>query len=124
MEEVRGADTFSAQPQIASEPVQAKAVRKGIILTQAQAVEIYKFKLAFEKDHSRDKETRGQSQLVSRLFSISFKTVKDIWSHKTWKHATCHLWSLKDEESREWKGPGEASIGGDEKVRTLCGPWP
>jgi hypothetical protein len=35
---------------------------------------------------------RGQSTAVALKFNISFKTVKDIWQHKTWKHATYHLW--------------------------------
>jgi hypothetical protein len=26
------------------------------------------------------------------MFDVSPKTIRDIWSRRTWKRATCHLW--------------------------------
>jgi hypothetical protein len=72
----------------------AKTVRRGSFLTKAQAVEIYKHKLRIQtQGGAGGSKLRGQSKDISQLYDISSKAVKDIWCHKTWKHATHHLWS-------------------------------
>ena len=70
-----------------------------ILLNDALAVEIYKCKLALHAPSSSmscfqswEKRVRGQSARVSPRFGVSPKTIRDIWNHKTWVHATCHLW--------------------------------
>ena len=70
----------------------AKTIRRGSVLTEAQAVEIYKHKLRIQSQGAGGAKLRGQSNDVAQPFNISSKTVKDIWCHKTWKHATHHLW--------------------------------
>ena len=79
----------------ASDLSQQKVVRKGTVLTEAQAVEIYSCKLRLLDASERGEvKLRGQSTAVGEKFSISSKTVKDIWQHKTWKYATFHLWPI------------------------------
>jgi hypothetical protein len=72
---------------------QKTKLHRGVVLTSKQAVEIYLHKILLQ-GQCRDAgiSMRGQSHGVSLLFNISSKTVKDIWLHKTWKHATHHLW--------------------------------
>ena len=36
---------------------------------------------------------RGWSCKIGRLFHVSPKTIRDIWSRRTWHHDTFHLWS-------------------------------
>ncbi len=71
-----------------------------IVLNNELAVEIYKCKLAFVAPSSSiacfqslERRARGQSALISSRFGVSPKTIRDIWNHKTWAHATNHLWS-------------------------------
>jgi hypothetical protein len=73
-----------------------------IVLNDALAVEIYKCKLAFDAPsssvsffQSRGERARGrgQSARVSSRFGVSPKTIRDVWNHKTWAHATNHLWT-------------------------------
>jgi hypothetical protein len=87
----------------------AKTIRRGSVLTEAQAVEIYKHKLRIQgQGGAGGAKLRGKSNGISQLFNISFKTVKDIWCHKTWKRATHHLWI-----------PNSAERDHDCEVRTL-----
>jgi hypothetical protein len=67
-------------------------IRNGtVVLTADQAREIYKCKLALQKQN-RGLKTRGQSVHVARLYRVSPKTVRDIWNHTTWKPITQQLW--------------------------------
>jgi hypothetical protein len=74
-----------------------------IILTSSKAVEIYKHKLSILQDHrSRNCPEslficlRGRSVFVSSAFNVSPKTIRDIWTRRTWQRATCHLWEDED----------------------------
>jgi hypothetical protein len=71
-----------------------------IVLNESLAVEIYQYKLAFSAPsspvscfQSLERRIRGQSARVSSEFGVSPKTIRDVWNHKTWVHATNHLWS-------------------------------
>jgi hypothetical protein len=75
-----------------------------LILSESQAVEIYRIKLDVlitcpEGEWTKSPSTRisGKSVDIGRLFNVSPKTVRDIWNHVTWKYATCHLWANQDE---------------------------
>jgi hypothetical protein len=70
-------------------------VRRGIVLSESLAVEVYRFKQTFDTDANASK-AKGRSSVVGRLFNISPKTVRDIWNHITWKYATHHLWTGRD----------------------------
>jgi hypothetical protein len=77
-----------------------------IVLSPLQAVEIYTRKLellASQKsgpyaDRSRWL-LRGQSIRVSERYNVSAKTIRDIWSRRTWKLATDSLWRAESLES-------------------------
>ncbi len=69
------------------------------VLTRENAIEIYTHKLLMlqasndKNEYARDSAPlRGRSGSLSEEFHISAKTVRDIWNHRTWKRATCHLW--------------------------------
>jgi hypothetical protein len=62
--------------------------RHGVVLTEKEAFEIYKCKFPSDKF-----QMKGRSVPVSRRFNVSPKTVRDIWSQRTWTHATRSLWS-------------------------------
>ncbi len=62
--------------------------RHGIVLTDKEAFEIYKFKFPLDKF-----QMKGRSVPVSRKFNVSPKTVRDIWNQRTWTNATRPLWS-------------------------------
>jgi hypothetical protein len=62
-----------------------------IVLTADQAQEIYKVKLALQKQN-RGKKIRGQSVQIAKMYRVSPKTVRDIWNHTTWKPVTHQLW--------------------------------
>ena len=70
-------------------------MRKGIVLTEEKAVEIYTCKL--DKSESF---LRGLSVPVSQVFAVSPKTVRDIWSGRTWAYATCEMWSNEVNSTR------------------------
>ena len=73
-------------------------------LTEETAVEIYRckikclgspssFKSLLEPIKSR---LKGQSTPVAGQFGVSPKTIRDIWNHRTWVHATEALWIRDD----------------------------
>jgi hypothetical protein len=51
-------------------------------LTALEAIAIYQCK--FNK-------TPGRAAETSRLYKVSAKTVRDIWTQKTWGSATCRI---------------------------------
>ena len=58
-----------------------------VVLTADQALEIYKVKLALQKQN-RGVKIRGQSVQIAAMYRVSPKTVRDIWNHTTWKPVT------------------------------------
>jgi hypothetical protein len=67
-----------------------------IVLNQNLAVEVYRCKLELLENHlsapGPHNILQGQSTRVSLMFDVSPKTIRDIWNHRTWQRATCHLW--------------------------------
>ena len=66
------------------------------MLTAQLAAEIYAHKLKFlskdEAVYSISGTVRGKSSLMSRLYGVSPRAVRDIWNRRTWGFATNHLW--------------------------------
>ena len=68
------------------------------MLTTAQAVEIYRFKLKWASQHEVcifKPPMRGMSIPVSKMFGVSPRAIRDIWNRRTWEQATTDLWSLE-----------------------------
>jgi hypothetical protein len=85
---------------------------KGVVLSEALAVEIYKCK--FQGAGKQAKPVRrGRSSAVARMFDISPKTVRDIWNHVSWKYATYPFWPSAPIQDL----PAESS---SEKVRVIA----
>jgi len=51
-------------------------------LTALDAIAIY---------HCKFNKTPGRAAQTSHLYKVSAKTVRDIWTHKTWRSATCNI---------------------------------
>jgi hypothetical protein len=71
----------------------------GMVLTEQNAFEIYRCKLdltlpaTFESSlQPLQLRIRGQSTPVAKRFGVSPKTVRDIWSRRTWSSVTAPLW--------------------------------
>ncbi len=78
--------------------------RSGIVLNHEQAREIYKCKLELARPRSSvaclqgaESCFRGKSVPISQRFGVSPKTVRDIWTRRTWAYATYNLWALEDQ---------------------------
>ena len=74
----------------------------GVVLTDAQAFAIYKRKLDLLTPRSfksclQDVEsrTKGRSSSVGKEFGVSAKTIRDIWSRRTWTRTTASLWEIE-----------------------------
>lgn len=67
--------------------------RHGIVLNEKLALEIYKCKHVYA-----DSNIKGKSVPVSKRFGVSPKTVRDIWTRRTWANATCAVWSENEVE--------------------------
>jgi hypothetical protein len=75
----------------------------GLVLSDSQAIEIYKCKLqllrpsSFESCmQSAESRIKGQSVPVAARFGVSPKTVRDIWNRRTWAFTTEKLWEEED----------------------------
>jgi hypothetical protein len=76
---------------------QSDSPRKRAVLTDQQAAEIFKLRLAFGAfDSSRQHLFTSRSAQVSKLYGVSPKAVRDIWNMRTWRHATKKLWTDQD----------------------------
>jgi hypothetical protein len=67
------------------------------MLTEGDAVEIYKMKLevlsqASIPSASEARSLWGKTRMVSKMFGVNTRTIKYIWNRQTWTHATEHLW--------------------------------
>ena len=67
-----------------------QACRTHAILTEQQAVEIFRFKLTNESALSRTQE-QVKAKVLSRRYGVSDKTIRDIWKGRTWFRETMHL---------------------------------
>ena len=75
------------------------------MLNDKQAVEIYQRKLDLLTPRSfksclqdTDSRIKGKSAMVAKDFGVSAKTIRDIWTRRTWTTATSILWG-KEEKS-------------------------
>ena len=57
-------------------------------LTELQAVEIFRIKQRNIENEKGTLSTRGLSKLVSKVYGVSARTIRDIWNQKTWAYAT------------------------------------
>jgi hypothetical protein len=62
------------------------------LLTEAEAVEIYSYKLC----SGNDLLLTGRTTSLSRKYNISPKAIRDIWNHRTWRRATRHMWTAEN----------------------------
>jgi hypothetical protein len=44
----------------------------------------------------RDGKTPHDAKRLALQYGITAKAVRDIWTHRTWKHATLGLWTLRE----------------------------
>ncbi len=73
--------------------------RGKVVLNPKLAAEIYEMKLTllvpdtFQSCLADSRlRIRGKSAQLSNKYGVSAKTIRDIWSRRTWTNATCHLW--------------------------------
>jgi hypothetical protein len=55
-----------------------------VILTAEQARAIYLLRCASSAEGSHAKSVAGKSSLVAEMFGVNPKTIRDVWSRKTW----------------------------------------
>ena len=55
-----------------------------VILTTEQARSIYRLRSESTAEGSSAKYVAGKSSLVSEMFGVSPKTIRDVWNRKTW----------------------------------------
>ncbi len=74
--------------------------KSGLVLNAEQVQEIYRCKIQLLQPHSfgsclqsAQLRIRGQSVPVAKRFGVSPKTVRDIWSRRTWTYTTEQLWT-------------------------------
>ena len=72
--------------------------RKRAVLTHHQASTIFEMRGSVynEAKCSRVTACTARSVMVSRIFGVSSKTVRDIWNKRTWRHCTQTLWTKVD----------------------------
>jgi len=75
--------------------------RKGgrVVLSQSDAVAIYQYKLARMVSstynptlHGIKYELRGKSSRLGDKYGVSPKTIRDIWTHRSWREVTRPYW--------------------------------
>ncbi len=80
-----------------------EANRKRVVLNAKLAAEIYAHKIAIMAPTSFEScmqasglKMKGKSARLSLRYGVSAKTIRDIWSRRTWINATNYLWSAED----------------------------
>ncbi len=65
-----------------------------VILTAEQARTIYLLRRASSAEGSDAKSVAGKSSLVAEMFGVNPKTIRDVWSRKTWTKVSIdvNLW--------------------------------
>ena len=74
------------------------------MLKAQDAADIYKFKISLFADlatrsiKSRQISVliRGRSGPVAMLYAVTARTIRDIWTRRTWAYATEHLWPTEN----------------------------
>ncbi len=72
--------------------------RKRAVLTDHDAAEIFKLRLSPENETSQQEccAVKSRSVLISQMYGVSPKAVRDIWNMRTWRHVTREMWSNED----------------------------
>jgi hypothetical protein len=88
-----------------------------IFLSEQVALEIYRCKLQLQVERedlphrAARSALRGQSLRISYMFDVSPKTIRDIWSHRTWQRVTRHLWEGDNVRDRDRQNRQRDGIG-------------
>ncbi len=61
-----------------------------VILTAEQARTIYQLRSVSTAEDASARSVAGKSSLVSEIFGVSPKTIRDVWNRKTWTQVS-HL---------------------------------
>ncbi len=74
--------------------------RRRIVLKRAEVVKIYEYKLMRMRDVSYRQSLggakhalHGKSDSLAKKFGVSPKTIRDVWSHRTWRDVTMPMWA-------------------------------
>ena len=76
--------------------------RKRAVLSNQQAVAIFDLRVPFydSVSETRNRAFTSRSIVVSRMFGVSPKAVRDIWNKRTWRHCTQKMWTDEDSMPR------------------------
>ena len=66
------------------------------MLAELEVLEIYRIKISFQ-DQTLHHSIRGKSGDISKIYGVSARTIRDIWSRRTWAYVTVKLWSQEIE---------------------------
>ena len=78
-------------------------IKPRAILTRELAVEIYRYKI--ENMEAVASAVGRHASMLAGLYGVSEKTIRDIWTARTWSEATCML-----EPTRRMEGGDELSL--------------
>ncbi len=74
------------------------------MLTDMQVVDIYLAKPTFkpgiqtqEPDINAAQGRKSQSTCLAIKYTVTSRTIRDIWARRSWAYATRHLWQLESE---------------------------
>ncbi len=84
--------------------------RRKLVLKSAQAAVIYALKPAFDvvtrcASSETERKVKGRSVPIGKMFNVSAKTIRDIWSRRTWTFATYHLWKGEGKRGQDRMHP-------------------
>ena len=85
-------------------------------LSDQEAVEIFQMRPRPKKGMPLQRGSMLQCKIIAPKYGVSAKTIRDIWSGRTWLHATQHL--LTEEEKRAKCRKSEA---GNRSPTNACG---
>jgi hypothetical protein len=82
-----------------------------VILTAEQARTIYQLRSVSTAQDSSACSVAGKSSLVSEIFGVSPKTIRDVWNRKTWTQVPFHTWWGRASPNRTHVVPNARSRG-------------
>ena len=71
------------------------------VLNEAQAIEIYQHR----RTKSNSLGLEGSTAFLAKKYSVSPKTIRDIWNRRTWIEQTRHLWTDDEKPLARKKKP-------------------
>ena len=80
------------------------------MLTEQQAIDIYRFKILSEKStnvddsedfkgHNSNISLTAESVALAKVYGITPRAIRDVWGRRSWQYATCHLWPQEEGKS-------------------------